>query len=133
MAVISNVNMSITKGVGGNKRSVTVSYRITFSPMERTARSTFTERVTLRGQDAISDDHQYEFHVDSVRADPATSFVDRSFTADVPRSALDEDRDFVWSDRDELYARVMLTPFVPMSAQGDSNVITGNFGSMGSD
>src|SRR5690606_14135205 len=121
MAVISNVNLSIVKGMGGNQRSVTVSYRITFSTMERSAGSIFTERITLRGQDPLSDDDLYELHVDSVKADPAASYVDRSFTQDVPRSVLDEDRDFVWADRDELYARVMLTPFMPRAAQGDSN------------
>lgn len=94
----------------------------------------FRERVTLRGDDPIFDDHVSTLFDEWTRAQAAP--LNRTITRDVARSSLDEDPDtiiFGWvlGNRDEIYARVGLTPFSPSSAQADSNVVTGQFGPAG--
>lgn len=133
MATISNVRLSIEQGTPGTQRRVTVTYRINFSATERLAGSVFVERVTLRGSDVAVDDDLASLYTDVVKAPVDPSFVDRSISEMVSRDTLDEDSDFLVAMRDEIYARVTLQPFMPMSASAESNLVSGQFGSRGSD
>lgn len=135
MASIQNVRLEITKADRDSRRRVTVRYRVCFSSCEALAGSVFIERVLLRGDDPIWDDNLITLRNTCVKA--VTGCVDRSLTTEVARSTLDEDPDtiiFGWviGDRDEVYARVSLTPFAPTGDSRDSNVVTGNFGPAGS-
>lgn len=137
MATISNLNLAVQKGGDGSRRQVSVSYRVCFSSCELLAGSTFVENVTLRGDDPIWDNHLITLRNSCVKAERGC--VDRKITVSVSRSTLDEDGDTIIfgipiiADRDELYARVKLTPFTPGSSQSDSNIVTGQFGAAGND
>lgn len=136
MPSISNVRLEIEKHTGGARRKVTVSYKMCFSPCEILAGSVFTEKVVLRGDDWL-DNNLITLRSQCVRANK--DCIDRKFSVNVLRSTLDEDGDTVifgfpvWADRDELYARVSLTPFVPGSKTADSNNVYGQFGAAGND
>lgn len=137
MAGVSNISLSIAKGEGGDRRTVTVKYRLNFSQCEVTAGAAFVETVALRGLDPISDDDLATIYRSCVKADRTS--MDRTRTATVSRRALDEDGDtviFGWvvsADEDEIYARVTLSPFVSSGASGNSNVVRGQFGAGGKD
>ncbi len=140
MASISNVKLSIDKGGdtrGSSKRRVRVSYTVNFSAIERDAGSVFRESVRLRGDDPVFDDDLTTISSGHVKA--TSSSVTRNISVEVSRSRLDEDGDTVilgWvldAARDEIYARVDLTPFVPSATSGTSNVVTGQFGAGGND
>lgn len=137
MATVSNVRLSVQKGGSGNRRSVTVSYRLCFSSCEVLAGSTFVETVDLRGDDPIFDDQQARLRNTCVKAQEGC--IDRRFTVRVSRSTLDEDGDTVIfgipisAARDELYARVRLTPFTPSGDTSNSNIVTGQWGAAGGD
>lgn len=49
------------------------------------------------------------------------------------RSTLDEDSDIILTDRDEIFARVRLEPFMPQAAQASSNIVHGQLGARGDD
>jgi len=129
--------MTIEKGTGGARRSVTVTYEVCFTSCEVTAGATFVEKVTIRGDDPIWDDNLTTLVNHCVRA--TNDCVSRRILRSVSRSTLDEDGDTVvfgvpiFADRDELYARVTLTPLELHSASGDSNIVTGQFGAAGHD
>jgi hypothetical protein len=94
----------------------------------------FREKVTLRGDDPIWDDHLVTLRNTCIRATPGC--VERSITTRIADSTLDEDPDtiiFGWviGDEDEVYARVTLTPFTPSGSSGDSNLVKSNFGPAG--
>ena len=131
MASVSNVRLEIGPE-DNDRRRVTVTYRVCFSSCEALAGSTFVETVTLRGDDPIWDDNLITLRNTCVRAQAGC--VDRRISTIVAESTIDEDPDtiiFGWvisRDRDEVYARVRLTPFSPTGAQADSNVVTGQFG-----
>ena len=131
MATVSNVHLDIGRE-DNDRRTVTVTYRVCFSSCEALAGSTFVEKVQLRGDDPIWDDDLITLRSTCVRAQ--NGCVDRRISAVVAESTLDEDPDtiiFGWvlsRDRDEVYARVTLTPFVPTGTRADSNVVTGQFG-----
>jgi len=131
MASVSNVHLDIGRA-DNDRRTVTVSYRVCFSSCEALAGSTFVETVVLRGDDPIWDDNLITLRNTCVKAQPGC--VDRKISATVAESTRDEDRDtiiFGWvvsRDRDEVYARVKLTPFSSTGGQGDSNGVTGQFG-----
>lgn len=134
MASIQNVRLEITKGENDRRRRVTVRYRVCFSPCEALAGSVFVERVLLRGDDPIWDDNLITLRNTCVKAQAGCT--DRVLSTTVARSQLDEDPDtiiFGWviGDRDEIYARVSLTPFAPTGDSRDSNTVTGNFGPAG--
>jgi|KBSSwiS6_1023812.scaffolds.fasta_scaffold00673_9 hypothetical protein len=137
MPSITNVRLDIAKRTGGTKRKVTVTYTLCFSACEILAGSVFTERVVLRGDDPIWDNNLATIRSVCVRANK--DCIDRKITVDVSRRTLDEDGDTVilgipvWADRDEIYARVSLTPFVPSSRTVDSNNVYGQFGAAGND
>ena len=137
MPSITNVSLDIKKGTGGAKRKVTVSYRLCFTPCEILAGSVFIEKVVLRGDDPIWDDNLVTIRNVCVRANK--DCIDRKIVTDVSRRALDEDGDTVifgipiFADRDEIYARVSLTPFNPSSRTADSNSVFGQFGAAGND
>jgi len=137
MATISNVNLAIQHGGGGNRRQVTVSYRLCFSSCEVMAGSTFVETVDLRGDDPLWDDHLARIRNNCVKAEKGC--IDRRITTTVSRSTLDEDGDTVilgipiHAARDEIYARVKLTPFSPSGSTAHSNIVTGQFGAAGND
>lgn len=133
MAIISNLQLSITKGTPGNMREVRVTYRINFTASERLAGTVFEERVTLRGSDLGVDDHLTTLRMDTVQAAATPPFVDRAITRMVSRDTLDEDRDFILAMRDEVYAQVRLEPFTPKDTQVDSNMVHGQFGDLGRD
>ena len=137
MATVSNVNLAIQKGGEGSRRTVTVKYKLCFSGCELLAGSVFIERVTLRGDDPIWDDHLVTIRNRCVKAEKGC--VDREIVTRVSRRQLDEDGDTIifgvpiFADRDEIYARVTLTPFSPTGSSSDSNIVTGQFGAAGND
>ncbi len=133
MATASNVQLTIQKIKNQpNRRKVSVTYRVCFTTCEVLAGSVFKETVILRGDDEIWDNNITTIHSDCIKAQRGC--VDRKFSKNVSKSILDEDGDTVifgipiFADRDELYARVKLTPFSPSGNQADSNVVTGQFG-----
>ena len=134
MATVSQVNLRI-EDAGRNRSTVHLTYRICFSQCEAMAGSTFIERVTLRGDDPVWDDHLITLRNGCIRAQ--NGCINREITRTVSNSTLDEDPDtiiFGWviGNKDEVYGRVQLTPFEPSGSQGDSNIITANFGPAGS-
>lgn len=133
MASINNIRLEIGPE-NDRRRQVTVRYQVCFSSCETLAGSTFVERVVLRGDDPIWDDNLTTLRNTCVQA--VRGCVDRSITANVAESVLDEDPDtiilgWVIGDRDEIYARVTLEPFQPSGAAGNSNTVTGHFGPAG--
>ncbi len=137
MATVSNVNLKIKKGGDGSRRKVTVTYRLCFTTCEVLAGSVFIEHVSLRGDDPIWDDHLTTLRNRCVKAERGC--IDREIVRHVSRSTLDEDGDTVifgipvHAARDEIYARVKLTPFSPSGSNSDSNIVTGQFGAAGND
>ncbi len=137
MPSISNVKLDIAKRTGDSKRKVTVTYTLCFSPCEILDGTVFTEKVVLRGDDPIWDDNLTTLRTACVRA--SKDCIDRKVVANVSRRTLDEDGDTVifgipvFADRDEIYARVSLTPYAPSSRSVDSNNVYGQFGAAGSD
>jgi hypothetical protein len=134
MATINNIRLNIERADQRNRRLVNVSYRVCFTSCEITAASTFREKVTLRGDDPIWDDHILTLRDGCIKASAAC--VERTFKINVASSTLDEDPDtiilgWVIGNKDEIYARVALTPFVPTGSSGDSNIVTGDFGPAG--
>jgi hypothetical protein len=135
MATISNLNLEIQNNGRDNRRIVTVRYRICFSSCETLAGSVFVEHVDLRGDDPIWDDHLTGIHVGCVKAEKGC--IDRTWTRTVSRSTLDEDGDTIifgipiYAARDEIYARVSLTPFKSSGSSSNSNIVTGQFGPLG--
>jgi hypothetical protein len=135
MATVNNVRLEISRTDDSRRRRVTVRYQVCFNACEALAGSVFTERVLLRGDDPIWDDNLITLRNTCVRANEAGCF-ERAITTNVASSTLDEDPDtiiFGWviGDRDEVYARVTLTPFAPTGAPRDSNTVTGHFGPAG--
>lgn len=49
------------------------------------------------------------------------------------RSKLDEDSDIILADRDEIFARVRLEPFMPQAAQASANIVHGQLGARADD
>lgn len=134
MPTISNLTLKIDSTVqSGNRRKVSVSYQLRFTPREELAGVVFEERVQLRGDDPVFDnDRGSPLLTTFVKATPAN--VNRSFTKLVSSSVLDEDGDTiilgvpVAALRDEIYARVTLRPFVATGAMADSAAQKGQFG-----
>lgn len=133
MATINNIRLEI-EDAGRRRSRVTVRYRVCFSNCEAMANSTFREKVTLRGDDPIWDDHLTTLRNTCIRA--TQGCVERTITREVADSTLDEDPDtiiFGWviGNKDEVYARVTLSPFTPSGSNGDSNIVKSNFGPAG--
>jgi len=139
MATISNVILNVQKGGEGSRRLVTVTYKLCFTSCEALAGSTFIENVVLRGDDPIWDDNLVTLSSRCVKA--TDKCQDRKIAVHVSRSTLDEDGDTIIiifgqvilrvADRDELYARITLTPFTPSGSTADSNIVTGQWGAAG--
>ena len=134
MATVSNVHLEIAAGDQRRRRRVTVSYRVCFSNCEAMGNSVFREKVTLRGDDPIWDDNLITIRNDCIRA--TQGCVERRIEATVAESTLDEDPDtiilgWVIGDKDEVYARVTVTPFTPSGSSGDSNIVKADFGPAG--
>lgn len=124
MATISNLKLSIKKG--SKTSSVKVTYDICFSYCERLADSVFVEKVTLRGDDPINDDHLLTMANNCVKATSAC--VSRSYSRTVNNSVLNEDPKILWiKQSDEIYARVTLSPFNPGSTSANSNIVSSYF------
>lgn len=135
MATINNIRLNIERSDQNNRRLVSISYKICFNSCEIAAGSTFREKVFLRGDDPIWDDHIMTLKNGCVKASQAC--IDRAIKRTLASSTLDEDPDtiilgWVIGNKDEIYARVELTPFTPTGSSGDSNVVTGDFGPAGS-
>ncbi|HHL18553.1 MAG TPA: hypothetical protein ENJ33_02335 [Thiothrix sp.] len=133
MATINGVRLDIDR-MDDNRSHVNLSYRICFSQCEAMAGSVFVENVTLRGDDPIWDDHLLTLHNRCIKAKPGC--IRRKFSRIVSNKVLDEDPDtiiFGWviGNKDEVYARVRLTPFSANGSQGDSNVEKAHFGPAG--
>lgn len=132
MATISNIALRIDPVVNNKRRKVTVSYSLRFTPREELAGSVFEEKVVLRGDDPLFDEDRAVIASSFVKAAPGT--IKRSFTQQVSQHRLDEDGDTIVFGvpllvlRDELYARVTLTPFQARPAQADSEPVSGQFG-----
>jgi hypothetical protein len=133
MATVSRVTMRI-EDAGNNRSRVRLTYRVCFSNCEAMAGSTFVERVTLRGDDPVWDDHLITLRNSCIRAQ--NGCIDRELTRTVSNNVLDEDKDtiiFGWviGNKDEVYARVRLEPFQPSGSSGDSNIVSAHFGPAG--
>lgn len=133
MATVNNLQLTIERIPGQqNRRKVIASYWVCFTACEVLAGSVFKETVTVRGDDEFFDDHVTTLHSGCIKSEKGC--VDRKFSRNVSKSTLDEDGDTVifgvpiFADRDELYARVKLTPFSTLGSQADSNIVTGQFG-----
>lgn len=134
MATISNVRLQIERTEQRTRRRVTVTYRICFSNCEAMGNSVFREKVTLRGDDPIWDNHLITLRDTCIRA--TQGCVERTITSNLAQSTLDEDADtiilgWVIGDKDEVYARVTVTPFTPSGSSGDSNIVSADFGPAG--
>jgi hypothetical protein len=134
MASVSNVRLEIGAADRNRRRRVTVTYRVCFSNCEAMGNIVFKEKVTLRGDDPIWDDHLITLRDSCLRA--TQGCVDRRIESTVAESTLDEDPDtiilgWVIGNKDEVYARVALTPFVPSGSTGDSNIVKADFGPAG--
>ena len=123
MPFIQDLNLQIN--TGNNTSTVTVRYTIRFSPNELAADSVFNERVILMGDDGNGVD-DFLVNLVSTRAVANNNTIQRTFNRTVNNNLLDEDAS-VFNGRDEVYARIILTPFTPTTAQVDSNIITANF------
>jgi hypothetical protein len=113
---------------------VNVSYNVCFSSCEVAANATFREKVTLRGDDPIWDDHLLNLRDGCIKA--TQQCIPRSITRNIAQSTLDEDPDtiilgWVIGNKDEIYANVTLTPFVPTGNSGNSNLVVADFGPAG--
>lgn len=137
MATVTNVDLEVQKGGSGQRRRVSVTYTVCFSSCELLAETVFVEEVTLWGDDLLFDDQQATLLRRCFKAEERC--MERSVRRLVSRSTLDEDGDTVIfgipiiADRDELYARVTLTPFTPGSASGRSANVYGQWGAAGND
>ncbi|OED41144.1 hypothetical protein AB833_10320 [Chromatiales bacterium (ex Bugula neritina AB1)] len=135
MATVSRIKLKIGDEDRNNRRLVTVTYRVCFSRCEAMAGSVFREKVTLRGDDPIWDDHLITLRNTCLKS--TSGCIDRKVSRRISSSTLDEDADtiilgWVIGNKDEVYARVALTPFEPSSTRGDSNTISADFGPAGS-
>ncbi len=133
MATVSNVRLAIERE-GTGFSHVRVTYRVCFAQCEAMGGTVFVENVMLRGDDPIWDDNLITLRNTCMRA--VNGCVDREWSGRISNRILDEDPDtiiFGWviGNKDEIYARVRLTPFVPSGSQGDSNIVSSNFGPAG--
>lgn len=119
MATISKLKLSIEKG--RSKSTVTISYDICFSKYEVMDKSTFIERISLKGDDASPnpDDHLLTIHSNCMQA--SKKCLPRKIVKKVSNKVLNEDDTFL-NRTDEVYARVSLTPFKPKSTSANSNI-----------
>ena len=85
MATVSNVTLQIGREEG-DRRRVTVRYRVCFSGCETLAGSTFVETVTLRGDDPFWDDHLITIRNTCVKAQEGC--VDRELSTSSQSTAL---------------------------------------------
>lgn len=134
MATVTNVRLEIGRADSRNRRRVEVRWTVCFSRCEAMAGSVFREKVTLRGDDPVWDEHLVTLRNDCVRA--SQGCVERRLVSTLASSTLDEDPDtiilgWVIGNKDEVYARVCLEPFEPRGDCGSSNVVTADFGPAG--
>ncbi len=134
MATVTNVTLEIGPADSRNRRRVEVRWTVCFSRCEAMAASVFRERVALRGDDPVWDDHLITLRSDCIRA--SQGCVERRLVRMVASSTLDEDPDtiilgWVIGNRDEVYARVCLEPFEPHGDCGSSPTVTADFGPAG--
>jgi hypothetical protein len=134
MASIREVNLTVGPGRTSTRRTVSVSYEVRFTIPEVLGASVFRERVTLRGDDPIFDDHMTTLLDWWVRAE--SSPIYRKIARQVSLSPVDDDSDTVvlghaFIGEDEIYATVELMPFAPGHAEAVSNVGHGRFGAPG--
>jgi hypothetical protein len=132
MASIRDVNLTISPGRTSSRRTVSLSYEIRFTIPEVLDASVFRERVTLRGDDPIFDDHVTTMLDWWVRAE--SSPILRRIVRQVSLSPIDADSDTVvlgiaFIGEDEIFARVELMPFSPGSSEASSNIVHARFGS----
>ena len=131
MPFITNINLEIVQGRGGDVRQLNVDCQFKFVGLEVQTRSWFVVRYYLCGWDSLFEDPGIYIRADSVQA--TEEFVSHKFSQNVLRSQLDEDPDWNFAMRDEVYLRVTLEPWVPRSASANSNIVTGQWGARGSD
>lgn len=137
MALVSNVKLAIEKGGEGERRKVAVHYTINFTKAEVLASTVYVEHVALFGADPGEDDHLVTLRKSAIRAQEEVT--ERKFMVSVSRDSLDEDGDTIIlgspiaADEDEIYARVVLTPFTPKGTSSTSNLVVGQFGAVGED
>ena len=124
MPKIENVSLVIKDEGKPDVRHVTVSYDLTWWWREKKAGSSFIERVYLFSDEG---DNLQRLRVRTLRADNVPDGV-RTIESDVLTSILNEDPDTAETlVRDEVFARVSLAPFVPRSAESDSEIFKGWF------
>ena len=133
MATVRNLRLEIGDERDG-RHPVTVTYELCFTSCEVVAGATYHERVSLRGDDPIWDDHLIWLRSGCVRA--SEGCIERRIAVNVTRNRLDEDPDtviFGWviGDVDEVYAQVALDPFTLHSTSSRSNTVSRHFGPAG--
>ena len=124
MATISKLNLNIVKGK--TTSSVTVTYDICFSRCELMDKTTFTETISLKGDDAWpdQDDHLRTLYSNCVQA--SKRCIPRKIVQKVSNKVLNED-DWFLNRTDEVYAKVKLSPFKPRGTNSNSNIVYDRF------
>src|SRR3712207_6012461 len=126
MASIGNVQLTITESDGVAAASVT--YTLLGSAEDVQLHQNYTEVVELIGSDPrpLEDGRDDPLPVTKAEGSVVftnTSSIGRSKLFAMPASALNEDLGPTFLGRDEIKARVTLTP-VPTSIRRDSNIVT---------
>ena len=109
---------------GSSTSEVTVSYDLCFSYYEVKDETTFIDTVSLHGDDVGPDDNLGTIFRSCVKAKKAC--ITRKFTRKIKNSVLNEDDGWL-NKGDEVYAKVVLTPFVSSSRVANSNIISSRF------
>lgn len=120
MPTISNIVLTIRPATSPNYVA-RVAYTVRFSSIEIDARSTFTEKITLLGDDPLFNDVLSTIGNGTIVA--TSSSMSRSYERVVSRSVLNEDPE----GGDELFARIELTPFTAVKASANSRNIEGSY------
>ena len=134
MASIRDVNLTVSPGRTSTRRTVSLSYEIHFTIPEVLSACVFRERVTLRGEDPIFEDHVTTLLDWWVRAESSPIF--RTIVRQVSLSPMDADSEtvvlgYAFIGEDELFANVELMPFSPGGSEAFSNIVRGRFGAPG--
>ena len=127
MANINNLRLDL---LGHNHKdhtaTVAVSYRVTLSAIERNMTGLrYREKIQLWGADSPDpDDFLYEFATSSFMSE-SDGVVNRERTVTVGDDVLDEDG---WlRPTDEVYAKVWVSPLLPVGDYERSNTIEHRF------
>ncbi|MGH9840355.1 MAG: hypothetical protein ACREEM_16370 [Blastocatellia bacterium] len=135
MATTSNRSL-LVENLNATTVRVTVRYRLTPNAIEKLAGTVFSENIQLIGDDpgVVNDIVITNFPGDAFAVNAGTTFVDRTRTRNVLKSAMNEDPEFLTTGAeviDETFARITLAyaanPPIPPALPGpaSTNIVTG--------